>query len=186
MEATRFTGLQPYEGLRVSQEQYPGLPDDGHRYDMIDGVLHMSPSATPEHGWRQSRFVQLLNNHLDTRPVGRCMVEVDVLLPDGGDVLRPDISSVGVERLHILLNQIHGTPDLVCEILSESTAERNPGEKALRYLNNGLLEYWIVDPSRRSIQLLVSQGSEWTYKTGNVLDSELLSGFQINVERFFN
>lgn len=186
MAASRSTGLQHYEGLRVSREQYLGLPDDGHKYDMIDGVLHMSPSATPEHGWRQSRFVQLLNNYLDAHPVGRCMVEVDVLLPDGGDVLRPDISFVAVERLHILLNQIHGTPDLVCEILSESTAERDLGEKARRYLNNGVVEYWIVDPLRRSIQLLVSQGSEWKHKTGNVLESELLSGFQINVERFFN
>lgn len=57
--------------LVLTREQYLGLPDDGHKYDMIDGVLFVTPSAHAEHGRRQSRLAQQIENYLDRHPVGQ-------------------------------------------------------------------------------------------------------------------
>lgn len=174
-----------YEGLKVSREEYLSLEDDGFKYDMIGGILHVSPSHSHEHGRTQTRFGHYLHSLLDQTELGEATVEVDLFLPDGGDKLRPDLSFVLKENLSIIQTHIHGNPDLICEVLSDSTAARDLGEKADRYLNNGVKEYWIADPRDRSIQLWINRESFWEKRSGNVLASELLPGFEVETRRLY-
>ena len=180
-----------YHGRPVSREEYLDLDDDGFQYTMIQGVLYLAPSHDPEHGQKQLRFGALLDAFLREHPAGKAMVEVDALLPDGGDVVRPDISFVRTERVGILLKHIHGAPDLVCEVLSDSTRHNDLGEKAERYLKSGVREYWLVDPRERVVQLWLNRGEAWEQRSafsgasGSSLASELLDGFTIDVDAFF-
>ena len=73
-------------------------------------------------------------------------MKVDILLPDGGDVVRPDITVILNQNMGIVKTHIHGVPDLVAEVLSPSTRTRDLGEKSERYLHNSIPEYWILDP----------------------------------------
>ena len=150
-----------YDGLRVTREEYLDLSEDGFKYDVIEGVMHLSPSATADHGSSQGNFVYLLKRYLETHPEGRLFLEVDIFLSDRGDVLRPDISFVLKDRLQIVKNHIHGAPDLVCEVLSDSTANRDLGVKAGRYLACGIKEYWIVDPRDKTVQLWLNRKDSW-------------------------
>jgi Uma2 family endonuclease len=59
---------------------------------MIDGVLHMAPSAFYEHGRCQAEFLFGLRSFLERQSIGQVVPEIDIFLPDGGDVLRPDVS----------------------------------------------------------------------------------------------
>lgn len=175
-----------YRELAVTREQYLGLPDDGYKYDMIDGVLFVSPSANPSHGRRQSRLAHLIETYLDQHTIGQCILEVDILLPDGGDVLRPDLCFVRNEHLSIVLNQIHGVPDMVAEILSDSTAKRDLDVKAQRYLANDVPEYWIVDPRDNTMQLWLAVAGVWERHTEPILKSRVLPGLEIDVAAFFS
>lgn len=179
-----------YHGMPVTRERYLDLPDDGYKYDMIDGVLFVAPSPEPEHGIQHVQFATRLQGHLDQHGGGYAMIEIDVLLPDGGDVLRPDLSFVRKENRGILLKHIHGAPDLVCEVLSDSTARRDLADKAERYLSNGVREYWIVDPRNSTLQLWIQRvdangARSWEKRDSGNLKSELLPGFVLNAESFF-
>ena len=114
------------------------------------------------------------------------MSQIDIFLPDGGDVLRPDISFILNENLSIVKGHIHGVPDLICEVLSDSTRSRDLGVKADRYLLNGVKEYWIVDPKVKEIQVWINLNQkEWEKISGDVLNSKLLSGFLITKGSLF-
>ena len=106
-----------FHGRRVSREEYLQLPDDGFRYDMIDGVLHVVPSADFQHGKRNGRFYWFLDEYLETHPYGEVTQETDILLPDGGDILCPDLCFVLNSNTGIIRTHVHGTPDLICEVL---------------------------------------------------------------------
>ncbi|MDZ4727401.1 MAG: Uma2 family endonuclease [Leptospira sp.] len=175
-----------YAGLKVSREEYLSLPDDGFNYDMIDGVLTLSPSGFFDHGKIANRFGHTLQNYLDRNSSGELTIETDIFLPDGGDVLRPDISFILNENLSIVKGHIHGVPDLICEVLSDSTRSRDLGVKADRYLLNGVKEYWIVDPKVKEIQVWINLNQkEWEKISGDVLNSKLLSGFLITKGSLF-
>ena len=175
-----------YDGLHVSREQYLDLADDGYQYDVVEGVMRMSPSPDFEHNDLNLSFGVLLKIYLKKNPIGKCAIETDVFLPDGGDPLRPDLSFILNEKLRIVQKHIHGAPDLVCEVLSPTTRKRDLGVKADRYLKNGVLEYWILDPENQSISVWKNQGNQsWNQESADVLQSVLLPGFAVQKIEFF-
>lgn len=174
-----------YNGLRVTREEYLDLENDGFKYDMIDGVLHMTPSAFFDHNHAQTRLAQALANYLDRSPIGVCVIETDIFLPDGGDVLRPDILVILKEHMGIIRKRIHGAPDIVVEVLSESTEGRDLGIKADRYLSCGVAEYWIADPDRKSLRLWINEAGAWRKEDVAVLKSQRLPGFELAAAHLF-
>ncbi len=174
-----------YHGLKVDWKDYMQLEEDGFKYDVIEGVMLMTPSPNFEHGNQEIQFGYFLKKYLLKNPLGKAVVEVDVYLPDNGDPLRPDISFLLNENLSYAKTHIYGTPDLVCEILSDSTAERDLGIKADRYLKCSVKEYWIIDPRDQSMQVWFNRISKWEKKIGKKLKSELLSGFTLTSKKMF-
>jgi len=174
-----------YHGLAVSSEEYLDLPEDGFKYDMIDGVLYVSPSAGFEHGSSYGQFYHLIRIALEKNPVGRATQGTDILLPDGGDVLRPDVCFIRKENLRIIKKHVHGVPDLVCEVLSESTRRRDLKEKAERYLKNGVAEYWIIDPEKETIELWKNEGQSWQKQKEGPFVSEVIGGLVVERGKFF-
>lgn len=73
---TEPTAVPPgarYHGLRVTPAEYELLEDDGYQYDMIDGVLYMTPGPNFEHGERATAFVFELKLYLKTNPRGKVL-----------------------------------------------------------------------------------------------------------------
>ncbi len=184
-------GRQPqYHGRRVTLEEYLDLPDDGFRYDMIDGVLYVATSHTPKHGRAEPRFAHIVLNYLDEHPVADVFLETDVLLPDGNDIVRPDVCVIRNERLHMAGERIiRGAPDLVAELLSDSTAQRDLGVKSERYLASGVHEYWLPDPRDQSLRVrhrVEKRGfPKWEEVRGASLESRLFPGLVIEAGRLF-
>lgn len=187
MSETLSKEIPKYVGWKVTREEYLSLPDDGFIYEMIDGFLHLSPSAFYDHGKSSSKFSFYLLSYLQASPLGEITSETDIFLPDGKDVLRPDLSFILNENLSIIKGHIHGTPDLICEVLSESTKKRDLGVKADRYLLNGVKEYWILDPFAKTAEVWYNQNkTSWEKHSGETLESKLLRGFQIQTKTFFS
>lgn len=175
-----MAAVPPGAGRRVTREEYLDLPEDGYQYDMIDGVLVASPSPLYGHGRVAARLAFLIERYLTDHRIAEVVSEIDVLLPDGGDVLRPDLTVLlkqSIEERHCRVHgHIHGVPDIVCEILSDGTADRDLGTKADRYLRCGVREYWIADPRDSSMQIWFNRGSCWEKGTGPAVASEILEG----------
>ena len=105
------------------------------------------------------------------------------------DVLQPDILYVAGERLAIITElNIQGAPDLVVEVLSPDTADRDRTLKRARYLRFGVLEYWIVDPVAESVEVMAlgPGGTESTTTfTSGAATSGVIAGFEIGVGLVF-
>ena len=96
---------------------------------------------------------------------------------------------MSVKRSEIITEaNIQGTPDLVVEVLSPSTADRDRQLKLGLYARFGVREYWIVDPIEESVQVLElgpeGLGPAQTYTTGAV-PSRVVAGFEIDVGQVF-
>ena len=113
----------------------------------------------------------------------------DVVLSDT-DVVQPDIMFVSREREHIITHaNIQGAPDLVVEILSPSTAERDRTVKRRLYAEHGVKEYWQVEPEAQTVTVLLLRDGIFeevgSYGKGQSLSSPTLEGFIVSLDEIF-
>ncbi len=174
------------EVIKLTYEDYRQLPDDGKRYEIIEGELYVTPSPTTQH----QRVVFELAKWLDSFVRGRSLGEVliaplDVVLSEH-TVVQPDIVFVSAERLdRVRENGIFGAPDLVVEVVSASTRERDAGLKKRLYLRSGVVEYWLVDPEEGTLTV-VRAGAERTYRGGKIhLEDSLFEGMELDLAALF-
>ena len=113
----------------------------------------------------------------------------DVVLSDT-DVVQPRVLFISRAREHTITDEnVRGAPDLVIEILSPSTAERDLGYKHDLYGRHGVLEYWIVDPMAETVAVH-RQGdgrleAAETLGRGDTLRTALLDGLEIKLADVF-
>jgi len=114
---------------------------------------------------------------------------LDVHLSDT-NVLQPDILFISHERSHIIgETNIQGAPDLVIEIASPSTEERDRGVKQELYALFGVLEYWRAYPQSQTVEVLRLENSQFVtvgvYGLGDTLATPLLPGLNIDLDEIF-
>src|SRR5262245_14955434 len=99
-----------YVGLRMSADEFLDIPEDGAFYELIDGVVVVSPSPVPLHQEALIEVAYQIHRHVKTHRVGKAYVEVDVHLgrtPDGRDVVyRPEIVFIRSERVKQLVQPL--------------------------------------------------------------------------------
>lgn len=139
---------------RWTYTEFARLPADGNRYEVISGELHMTPAPRPLHQVIIMRLVALMGGFVEAHDLGWVLPgPIDVLFAEG-DYLEPDLIFIRRERGGIISDRgIEAAPDLVVEVLSGSTAERDRGIKRERYMYFGVPTYWIVDPEAREIEV---------------------------------
>ena len=140
-------------GRRWTYSEFARLPGDGGaRHEIIDGELAVTPAPALRHQRIVTRLVRVLGEVVE-RGVGELFAgPVDVLFAEG-DYLEPDVVFVSDARSGILSERgVEGAPDLVIEVVSPSTADRDRGSKLQRYRRYGVPEYWIVDPDTATIE----------------------------------
>ena len=166
--------------VRFTYHDYLLLPEES-RYEIIDGDLQMSPSPTERHQQAAGNLYEVFARFVRERRLGRVLIApFDVVLSET-DVVQPDILFVAKDRAAIIRdNGVFGAPDLVIEVLSPATAQRDRTVKAKLYARAGVKELWLVDPEARTIEVLANgpngfrQGS--FSQAGDTASSPLLSG----------
>ncbi len=176
--------------VRLTYEDYVLIPEDGRRHEIIDGERYVSAAPFLPHQdlvlWLGAEFLSFLKG----RGLGKVYVApVDVLLSPY-DVVQPDVVFVSQERSSILTrNKIQGAPDLLVEILSDSTRKLDEGVKLRRYERFGVREYWLIDPRRESVRIyrLTDSGFQPVARLakGDALSTPLLPGLAISVADMF-
>lgn len=180
----------PAVTTRFDYDDYVRLPDDGIRYEVLDGALVMSPSPNLLHQRASARLFHALYSFVEEHGLGLVLsAPFDVLLGDH-DILVPDLVFVAEGRMEILEKRgATGAPDLVVEILSPSTRGRDLTEKRAIYERYRVPAYWVVDPEAETIAVLrLTEGrytAPETLGAGQTVTTALLPGSALAVESVF-
>ena len=120
------------------------------RYEIVNGESYMMSRPSVNHQRISKNVVGIFDRYLDGK---RCeaILEEDVYFNDDNNFI-PDVMIVCNPDI-VEEDGIHGVPDLVVEIISKSTAERDRNEKFAKYEKFGVKEYWIVDPFMRCVDV---------------------------------
>jgi len=176
--------------IKFTYKDYKSLPEsETKRYELVEGELIMIPSPNEYHQRISGSLEFILWEFVQKRNLGRIYnAPLDVHL--GGNVVQPDILFVFKERSYVITEEeIKGAPDLVIEILSPATAERDRTYKKVLYARYGVREYWIVDPEKKIIEVLTLKKEDYEsfniYKKIDTLNSSLLPGLNIKLSEVF-
>jgi Uma2 family endonuclease len=176
---------------KLTYEDYVLFPDDGKRHEIIDGEHFVTPSPYWRHQYVSVKLSNRMGPFVEKHRLGDfSYAPVDVLLSPN-DVLVPDLLFISNERREILNEKnVQGAPDLVVEILSESTKRRDKGIKYQRYEHFGVREYWLVDPDRRTLTVYRRKGDGLRLTAelgvGDTLETPLLPGLEIALSEVFD
>jgi Uma2 family endonuclease len=181
----------PPEQGQWTYEDWLRLPDDGFRYEVLDGELYMTPPPTLEHQILISNLHVALANFVKEHGLGRVLVSpCGVRLPGQPVPVQPDIFFVSAARRDIVGKvYLEGTPDLVVEVLSPGNWLYDRTEKFQAYQAAGVPEYWIVDGRASTVEVFVLEAGSYIllgkFASGDVVCSQVLAGFQVVVDDIF-
>lgn len=128
---------------------YLTWPDE-ERWEVIDGeAYNMTPSPTSRHQMIAGNFYRILGNKLSGKPCRPFIAPLDVCLDDYNFV-QPDVMVVCDEKK--IRDKIYGVPDLIIEVLSETTSLKDKREKKALYERFKVKEYIIVHPEEMFVE----------------------------------
>lgn len=169
---------------------YAAMPDDGKRYQIVDGVLFMSPSPDTRHQDTVGTIFACLREHALRNKLGKVYIApLDVEL-NPKTVVQPDVLLILHAHLEkIAAKRIIGAPDLVVEVSSPGTTGFDRCQKQDAYAHAGVPEYWIVNPASYTIELLILENATYRslgiFQGQQTLPSTVVPGFSVPVEQFF-
>ena len=142
---------------RFSRADLDAMPDDGRRYELLDGAIVVSPAPGPAHQNVVGRLWRLLD---DGCPPGlkAYFAPLDTALPTG-DVLEPDV--LVVRREIVTERDVTGVPLLAVEVLSPSSRRRDLGDKLTAFRDAGVPSYWVVDPVDPRVRAWRLEGTDY-------------------------
>jgi Uma2 family endonuclease len=177
---------------KLTYEDYVLIPEDGLRHEILDGEHYVSPAPKRTHQRASSKLHIRLGYFIEERDLGEIYAAPFDVRFSEHDIAQPDLIFISNERSGILNeDNAKGAPDLVVEILSDSTRQIDEGIKRRLYERAGAVEYWLVDSKRRTVTVLRRVGAEFgsaealSAEAGGVLTTPLLPGLEIRVSEIF-
>ncbi len=169
------------------------LPDDGNRYEIIDGVLYMTTAPSNFHQYIVGNLTGLVGWPFQQTGAGFWFTAPIGLLIPGCDPVQPDFLLVRAERRTIIANRrIRGVPDLIVEVLSPGNRAQDTVVKRAAYARASLPEYWIVRPDTRDILVYTAPepaASDFSavqrFASDTVLTSPTIAGMTLDVAALF-
>jgi len=176
--------------IKFTYADYLQLPDDGKRYEIIDGEIYLLPTPPTVHQQILGNLFCILYSSVESKNVGEVFISpLDVVLSET-TVIQPDILFISNERSNIITEaNIQGAPDLVIEIFSPATEKRDRGIKLIMYAKFGVRECWLVDPTSKNVEIYRLQKKNLRLverlTVNDVLNTPLLPGLKIAVQEIF-
>jgi len=182
---TEIAFLFPRQG-EWTEADYFRLPETNRIVELSEGRLIITPSPTSKHQKISIRLTFLFSSYIFPRNLGELVAApMDTRLYDGV-VRQPDIAFMSNVHLDRITEEFWGVPDLAIEILSEGTVKEDRISKFFEYLQAGVLEYWIVDPFKQSIEIYILENGVYElfgkWGVGEIARSKLLDGFEVSID----
>ncbi len=178
--------------IKLTYDDYCLMPPDGKRHEIIDGAHIVSPAPSTRHQAILFELSRRLGNYIaDGRTGDLFFAPCDVVFSDF-DVVQPDLLYIAGQRADIVTEKnIQGAPDLVVEILSESTRRTDEITKRKLFEQSGVGEYWIIDPVLDAIKIYRAidgayvRTDELELDQGGSLESPTFPGFTLALADLF-
>lgn len=173
---------------RMTADELFRLGDIG-RCELIRGeLIRMSPSGG-RHGDVAATVAYYLKHHVLKHKLGKVYgVETGFILSRDPDTVRaPDAAFIAADRVEEVhtVKFIPGAPDLAVEVLSSDDRPGEVAAKTKQWLEGGAKEVWVVDPAKRTVAIH-REGEDAVVRQGSdVITTELLPGFELDVESLF-
>jgi Uma2 family endonuclease len=150
MSVVSIAEAWPSTGRAFTSADLDRMPDDGHRYEVLDGVLVVSPRPTTVHQVVTTRLAALLTV---SAPDGLCVAQEPAVQLNERTEFDPDIAVVRQDEVGGA--KFFAPPLLVAEVRSPSTAIVDLNRKKAEYERFGVASYWVVVPDREEPALIV-------------------------------
>ncbi len=153
-----LTAPPAHPGGAFDLDDLERTPEDGNRYEVLDGALVVSPSPSPLHQRAVGRLYRLLD--------AGCPPQLEVFVAPlawrigPGQIPEPDL--MVVDRTAVGTRAVENTPRLVVEVLSPLGRGRDLHEKRRLYAEAGCPWYWILDPEEPSLVVLRLGGGAYS------------------------
>lgn len=140
--------------IPYTYREYACLPEDGLIHELIEGDFFVSPAPGSLHQTVSRRLQFALMRALEEPGLAWIFnAPTDVILGDH-TVVQPDLAIVRSSRRSAISTRgIEGAPDVVVEIISPTSGERDEYLKRFAYARHGVPEYWLVNPNLASVEL---------------------------------
>jgi len=165
--------------------QFRELPDNGpYIYELHHGEVVAVTRPKPWHLHRQHRLMRLLSPKLSGFEL---FVELAFRAVPEFDIRSADVGAISSERWTKARqdDDVFGAPELVIEVKSPSNTTKELRERASLCLNNGSLEFWIVDEKPRTITVLRRDGSSTVYCCGDSIPLAAFGSDSLSVDEIF-
>jgi len=167
------------------------LPDDGYRYELINGELVRSPPPAVAHQDASENLSWAMSSHVRKHKLGKIfLAPIGVRIPPRREPVQPDIIFISTKHLGIVGEKyIEGAPDLIVEIVSPSNWNVDRQDKFAAYARAGVKEYWIVDYRAKTIEVFLLEKSEYVlqgkFSKSQAVRASQMKGFAIKVDEVF-
>lgn len=176
----------------VTVADLDSMPDDGNRYEVIEGELFASDASSLTHQLVLGNLLFSIQRYLNQDHIGFVVPGPGVILSEISGVI-PDVIFISNERRGEIASgeKVTGAPDLVIEIVSPG-AENERRDRVVKrqlYARYGVREYWIADPGSRTIEVYLYDGNSLnlsaTFGEQDDVASSVLPGYRCNVAEIF-
>lgn len=179
--------------LRWTSADLDVLPENGNRYEIIEGELFMSRQPHYHHQKTCGNIYRLLDNWSLETGIGDANFAPGIIFADDDDVA-PDVTWISFERRQTALaddGKLHDAPELVIEVVSPGwqNAKRDRETKLKLYSRRGVSEYWVIDWVNKKIEVFRRENAALrlvaTLFSSDLLETPLLPDFKCSVAEVF-
>ena len=145
--------------VRWTLDELDRLPDDGNKYELVDGELFVTPAPSPPHEELAAVLHSKLDRYVEAQRLGRVYTPRSVVRTGGSEV-EPDLMVRPIPTAATAGWDQKPIPSLVVEIISRATRRRDNEQKRTFYVRIGVAAYWIVDGETRTIRIITPNAAD--------------------------
>ena len=173
-----------------TDEEFMALPEDGGRYELVNGEVRNIGNSGMEHGYIASVLNFWLTSHILAHKLGVSCDSSTAFTLKSGNKRSPDFAFVAKERLtgmkRLPKGYFQGAPDLAVEVISPSNTFEELHEKLVEYFDNGCRLVWVINPDEQSVLVYRQPQPDKLLKITDAIDGEdVLPGFSLPVADLF-
>ena len=144
---------------QLTYADYAEMPNDGRRYELIEGEFFVTPAPSSFHQTVSRRLQHQLMIQLEDRKLAYVFnAPFDVIFNDI-NVMQPDLAIIRTSHRELISKRgLEGPPDIAVEVLSPSSRNQDQRAKSVAYAKLGVPEYWIVDPDAGTLTVWRASG----------------------------
>lgn len=173
-----------------TDEEFVALPDDGHRYELVNGELVDMGNSGMEHGYIACILTIALGGYVRANKLGAICDSSTAFTHKNGNKRSPDFSFVAKNRLQGLSRPprgfFQGSPDLAVEILSPSNTVEEIHDKIVEYFENDTRLVWVIHPDEKYVLVYHAPEPDRLLRSQDTLEGEsVVAGFSMAVADLF-